>query len=240
MSDLLEGNKVQKTAYRNYKNNTPWPADDTWHYITHLIIEKFVANWVDKYTYENSICLNIGSGLSKYPVKGTLIQMDIISEYVESQPNYIVGSLEDIPIEDNSVEFIICVGSVLNYCDAIRSINEIKRVLKKNGKALIEFERSNSAEFLLTKDYGSDVFLKKYNYNNQEHLLWMYSEKYIKKILLHNGFRIENIYRFHILSSLMYKLGFSEKESSKYYKLDDSFQLLSYPFAHNVIIEFTK
>lgn len=38
----------------------------------------------------------------------------------------------------------------------------------------------------------------------------------------------------------MYKLGFSEKESSKYYKLDDSFQLLSYPFAHNVIIEFTK
>lgn len=240
MSDLLEGNKVQKTAYRNYKNNTPWPADDTWHYVTHLIIEKFVANWVDKYTYENSICLNIGSGLSKYPVKGTLIQMDIISEYVESQPNYIVGSLEDIPIEDNSVEFIICVGSVLNYCDAIRSINEIKRVLKKNGKALIEFERSNSAEFLLTKDYGSDVFLKKYNYNNQEHLLWMYSEKYIKKILSHNGFRIENIYRFHILSSLMYKLGFSEKESSKYYKLDDSFQLLSYPFAHNVIIEFTK
>lgn len=82
--------------------------------------------------------------------------------------------------------------------------------------------------------------MKKYNYNNQEHLLWMYSEKYIKKILLHNGFKIENTYRFHILSSLIYKLGFSEKESSKYYKLDDSFQLLSYPFAHNVIIEFTK
>lgn len=160
MSDLLEGNNVQKTAYRNYKNNNPWPVDDPWHYVTHLIIEKFVANWVDKYTYENSICLNIGAGLSKYPVKGTLIQMDIISEYVESQPNYIVGSLEDIPIEDNSVEFIICVGSVINYCDAIRSINEIKRVLKKKGKALIEFERSNSAEFLLTKDYGSAVFLK--------------------------------------------------------------------------------
>ena len=146
--------------------------------------------------------------------------MDIISEYVENEPNYIVGSLEDIPIEDNSVEFIICVGSVLNYCDAIRSINEIKRVLKKNGKALIEFERSNSAEFLLTKDYGSAVFLKKYNYNN--------------------GFKIENTYRFHVLSSLIYKLGVSEKESSKYYKLDDSFQLLSYPFAHNVIIEITK
>ena len=146
--------------------------------------------------------------------------MDIISEYVENEPNYIVGSLEDIPIEDNSVEFIICVGSVLNYCDAIRSINEIKRVLKKNGKALIEFERSNSAEFLLTKDYGSAVFLKKYNYNNQEHLLWMYSEKiYKKKYYCIMVLKIENTYRFHVLSSLIYKLGVSEKESSKYYKL---------------------
>ena len=46
MSDLLKGNKVQKTAYRNYKNNNPWPVNDTWHYATHLIIEKFVSNWV--------------------------------------------------------------------------------------------------------------------------------------------------------------------------------------------------
>lgn len=240
MSDLLNEKNVQKKAYENYKNNTPWPVNDNWHYATHLIIENFVTNWLDKCTYENSICLNIGAGQSKYCVKGTLIQMDIVSEYVENEPNYIVGSLESIPLEDDSVEFIICVGSVLNYCDAIRSISEIKRVLKPNGRALIEFERSNSAEFLLTKDYGVSVFLKKYNYNNQEHLLWMYSEKYIKRILLHNNFKIENVYRFHILSSLIYKLGFSEKESSKFYKLDDSFQLFSYPFAHNVIIEITK
>ena len=166
--------------------------------------------------------------------------MDIISEYIENEPNYIVGSLESIPLEAESVDFIVCVGSVLNYCDAIRSISEIERVLKINGKAIIEFERSNSAEFLLTKNYSAHVFLKKYNYNNQQHLLWMYSEKYIKEILLIKNLKIKNIYRFHILSSLLYKLGLNEKESSKFYKFDDSFQKLSYPFAHNVIIEITK
>ncbi|VTX76477.1 class I SAM-dependent methyltransferase [Gemella haemolysans] len=240
MRNISNKKSVQNMAYKNYKNNNPWPENDNWHASTHSIIEKTVINWLNKNTHENSICLNIGAGQSRYSVHGTLIQMDIISEYIENEPNYIVGSLESIPLETESVDFIVCVGSVLNYCDAIRSISEIERVLKINGKAIIEFERSNSAEFLLTKNYSAPVFLKKYNYNNQQHLLWMYSEKYIKEILLIKNLKIKNIYRFHILSSLLYKLGLNEKKSSKFYKFDDSFQKLSYPFAHNVIIEITK
>lgn len=196
---------------------------------------------MDKEKYKkNKVCLNIGSGTTKYCVNGKLIQMDIVRDYIEEYENHIVGSLEQIPLEDKSVDYIICVGSVLNYCDAIKAISEINRVLKENGRAILEFERSNSAEFLLNKNYGDTVFLKKYNYNNQEHLLWMYNENYIKKILAHNNFKISKIYRFHILSSLVYRLGFNENKSSKYYRFDDLFQFLSYPLAHNVMIDIIK
>ena len=134
MRNISNKKSVQDMAYENYKNNNPWPENDNWHASTHSIIEKNVINWLNKNTHENSICLNIGAGQSRYSVHGTLIQMDIISEYIENEPNYIVGSLESIPLETESVDFIVCVGSVLNYCDAIRSISEIERVLKISQK----------------------------------------------------------------------------------------------------------
>lgn len=240
MDSSFKEKNVQEKAYENYKNSDPWPSDDYWHDATHSIIENFIGSWVKKHITEKSICLNIGSGKTKYETKGKLIQMDIIEEYIHDEPNYIVGSLEHIPFEDESVDFIICVGSVLNYCDAMSSIREISRVLKPNGHAIIEFERSNSAEFLFSKNYGSKVFLNKYHYNNQEHSLWMYNEKYIKSLLEFYNLKIESIYRFHILSSILYRIGLDEKKASKYLKFDAFLQSFSYPFSHNVIIEIKK
>lgn len=240
MDNSFKEKIVQEKAYENYKNSNPWPSDDDWHEATHSVIENFVNRWIKKYITEESICLNIGSGKTKYKTKGKLIQMDIIEEYIHDEPNYIVGSLENIPFEDESIDFIVCVGSVLNYCDAMRSISEISRTLRSNGRAIIEFERSNSAEFLFNKNYGNTVFLNKYHYNNQEHSLWMYSEKYIKSLLEFYNLKIESIYRFHILSSLMYRLGLDEKKASKYSKFDASLQSFSYPISHNIIIAIIK
>lgn len=46
------------------------------------------------------------------------------------------GSMVNIPFEDNFFDGIICFGSLyyLNYSDIKKSVNEMERVLKKNGK----------------------------------------------------------------------------------------------------------
>lgn len=136
----------------------------------------------------------------------------------------------------NSIDFIICVGSVINYADCQKSIFEFSRILKPNGILVLEFERSNSGEFLFTKNHHKMIFSKTYLYNNQKHILWLYNEKNIQKILRLNGFKIFNKSRFHIFSTLLNRFGLSEKKAAKYIKIDKLFLPFSYPLAHNCIL----
>lgn len=135
---------------------------------------------------------------------------------------------------------IICVGSVINYANLILSIKEFNRILKDDGTLIIEFERSNSADFLFTKNYGKKQFLHTYIYNDQKHPMIIYSEKYVKEILKENNFKILKKKRFHNLSILLTRLKVNEKTSLKFCKFDFLFYPLSYFFSHNIIIKCKK
>lgn len=166
--------------------------------------------------------------------------MDIIENFVEKFEYHIVGSVENIPLDDECVDAVLCVGSVLNYTEAEKTISEFSRILKPGGALVLEFERSNSAEFLFRKDYGKQYFREEYLYNNQKHLLWMYSEKYIRRLHGKNSFCTEKIYRYHILSTIMYRLGMKEENAAPLFVCDPVLRFLSYPFAHNVILTARK
>lgn len=137
---------------------------------------------MDQYCSEQKVILNAGCGKTAYHTSSKVIYMDIVKEYVQDFPDHIVASVENIPLPDASVDCIICVGSVANYVDIQKMLSEFSRILKKDGDLILEFERSNSAEFLLTANYGKTVFRQEYAYNNQKHLLWMY-RKFYKRIV---------------------------------------------------------
>ena len=166
--------------------------------------------------------------------------MDIIKEYVDLFENYLVGSVEHIPLPDTSVDCVICVGSVVNYVDIQKAISEFSRILKTNGVLILEFERSNSAEFLFTRKYAKTVFMQTYKYNNQIHYLWMYSEKFVLQLAEYYNFICNKKYRYHSISSLLFRLGISEKKAAKFSKYDNLMQPFSYPFSHNEILILKK
>lgn len=184
--------------------------------------------------------LNAGCGKTTYKTCATTIHMDIIEKYVNLFENYLVGSIEKIPLQDCSVDCVICVGSVINYVDIQKAVSEFSRVLKPNGILILEFERSNSAEFLFTKKYSKTLFMQTYQYNNQTHYLWMYDENFVLQLAEFYKFSCKKKYRFHNLSSLFYRFGLSEKKAAKYSKFDDWLQPFSYFFAHNEIFIFEK
>ena len=232
---------VEKIAKENYAKSEPWPNNDIWHSYTYNILHKYVQNCLDELHFNpNHIILNAGCGKTIYETSGTVIYMDIIEEYINMFKNYLVASIEKIPMQVNSVDCIICVGSVINYADVQKTISEFGRILKPGGILILEFERSNSAEFLFTKKYAKTIFTQKYEYNNQVHYLWMYNENFIIQLANYYKFKRKKRYRFHVLSSLLYRMGISEKKAAKYSKSDNFLQPCSRLFAHNEIIIFKK
>ncbi len=232
---------VENTAKENYEKSEPWPDDDVWHSYTYKILHKQIQDYIDELQFKNTqVILNAGCGKTTYKTCATIIHMDIIEEYVNLFENYLVGSIEKIPLQDCSVDCVICVGSVINYVDIQKAISEFSRILKPNGILILEYERSNSAEFLFTKKYAKTVFMQTYQYNNQTHYLWMYDEKFVIQLAEFYKFSCKKKYRFHSLSSLFYRFGLSEKKVAKYSKFDDCLQPFSYFFAHNEIFIFEK
>ena len=109
-------------------------------------MQEQVQNYIDKLKLKKTdIVLNAGCGKTTYKTCATIIYMDIIEEYISSFENHIVGSIEKIPLQDSSVDCVICVGSVINYADIQKAMSEFSRILKPNGILILEFERSNSA-----------------------------------------------------------------------------------------------
>ena len=232
--------EVANKAKENYAQSTPWPENDEWHKYTYLHEKAIVEKWLKQLAFTDTILLNAGSGGTIYRTEGQIIHLDIIEEYIKSFDRYIVGSVEKIDLPDCSVDGIICVGSVLNYADVQKAIGEFSRILRKNGFLIMEFERSDSAEFLFKKEHHNYVFCKEYIYNGHNHLLWMYSERHIRQILNQCGLKIKKCERVHCFSTLLNRFGLSEQKAARFCCFDSILQPLSYSLAHNALMLVRK
>ena len=233
-------NIINEQATQNYSNKSPWPEADEWHEKTYINIFKFVTKKLKKYSSDISIILNAGSGGTVYPHAGKMIHLDIVDTYIKNYLDYIVASVDKIPMQNESVDIIICVGSVINYADYQKTLKEFSRILKPNGVLILEFERSNSGEFLFTKKHNKLIFHKTYHYNNQQHVLWMYNERNILKTMKLYNLKTIQKHRFHTVSTLLNRFGMSEKKASKYSMFDFILAPVSYHLAHNCILVSKK
>ena len=216
-----------------------WAENDNWHIHTHDFINNYVINAVSRYSNSKSKILNAGSGGSTYSIPGIFYNCDIAEKLIENSVNPIIASVEDLPCDDEFFDYSICVGSVLNYCDATSAISELSRTLKSGGLLVLEFERSNSSEFIFTSQYGKQIFPMIYDYNGETHHLWMYNEQYISQLLNVYSFDVKNKRRFHSFSSLVFRAT-RRMEAGKYIKYDFLTQPFNYFLAHNVIYTCQK
>ncbi len=227
----------QESTHEIYSSmETVWPESSHWYDFTHKHIINFIEDTLNSKLTNTSLYLNAGSGGSEYNILGTCYHLDIAENLIDRFPNHYVASIENMPFIDNMFDAIICVGSVLNYCPAMESINELTRVLKPGGFLVLEFERSNTAELWLNKEYGKNATLQNYEYLNHTHSLWLYSENYIKELLYHNDTYVIKQKRFHNLSAAINRMIKNEELAGKFGKFDSLFLPVSYFMSHNMIM----
>ena len=194
-----------------------WPEDDQWHLYSKFQIENYLQK---QNICPESYTLNAGSGGNNYGLAIKMHHRDLAENKVRCFDDYTVGSIESLPHPNQSFDNIICVGSVINYCDVLAVISEFSRVIKSQGMLYLEFESSFGYEHRKHNYYKKPAEVVKLKYFGDFWNQWIYSPTYIKEILKQYGFKIVGDFYFHILSAYIYSNCQDENKAAQYSKYD--------------------
>lgn len=120
--------------------------------------------------------LDLGCGIGRHALLASEIgfdsyAIDVVSSSInivknKSMENNLkvncqIGSMNDLPYNDNFFDIIISFGVFdhVLFDDAKKGINEIQRTLKKNGLVYLKLETTNSFEKKYGKKIGKNTFI---------------------------------------------------------------------------------
>jgi len=217
-----------------------WPKTDKWHYHTYKTIDSYIKNQMQKLKLSHDAkVINLGSGGNPYCFnENNMLHVDITDVKIKNKPHFLISNIEHLDESDSSYDVGLCVGSVINYADALLAIKELSRVVKGGGILFLEFENSNSFEFVRTNTFCKKASVVTTFYQGCEEKIWVYSEKYICNLLTICGFKIINKQRFHIITPLIYRITKDPQKAVKLYWCDKLFHWL--PFSSNIILVAQK
>jgi len=204
---------------------------------------KFIDNYVKKYLLNNNQyhrILNAGSGGKKYKTQSKLYHLDIAEKTLKGVENAYAGNIIKMPFENNFFDMIVCVGTVINYCEIEKAISEINRVLKKGGILILEYERCGSA-FVLPKLRNNDFTIFDHIYFGEPHQTLLYSDRYVSILLKKHGFVIKKAAKFNVALPFI-EMFASEEFAHKVHFFEMLFRKLPFisNYAHNRIITCEK
>jgi ubiquinone/menaquinone biosynthesis C-methylase UbiE len=205
-----------------YNNMTCiWPKSDIWHTYTYNYICAYINKELPNYNITKTTkILNAGSAGNTYNIDGEHHHVDICYEKISHLKYAIEASIEELPYENNFFDGSICLGSVINYTDAARSIFQLARVIKSGGFLIFDFEQSRSLQFIFSKIYNKNaIIIDTFNSGNTDRL-WVYSIRYILSILKSADLIVKKTEYFHILSSLAYNFLKDENKAATFAKFD--------------------
>ncbi len=233
--------KLNQEKIKEFYNSVAnvWGEHDPWHDYSKKIISSYISK---KNIFFNSTVLNAGSAGNTYNIDCKIMyHVDIANEKIRNVENSYVASIENLPFADDSFDNIVCVGSVINYCDALAAISEMSRVLRKGGNLILEFESSWGFEYLGKEAYKKDACIITTEYIESQHTQWLFSPDYIIAILKAHGFCILNSTPFHIIDGILSKF-LNDRTSVKLTKLDAVLKKTPFFCTHgnNIILHCKK
>lgn len=148
----------------------------------------------------NTVCVDIGCGggyISKeiydryncciFSCDSSSTAIEYAKQYnVFEKSHYFVSSAQKIDLPNSIADIVFCIGVLEHIEDIDSALNEIRRILKGNGKFIIV---SSNCYSLIYFDRIIKQFLKKWKYGYQKN--WRPSK--LKSKLIENGFTIKQI-----------------------------------------------
>ncbi len=209
----MDSSTLSSIARHRY-NSRPdiWLAEDPWNTYTHQRIGQVVRRLALRLDLSDKIALNLGSGGQDYGLEAaTMVHADLAELRLPRSGFSVAGTALSLPFRSDSFDFILFVGTVLNYCDAVAAISEIARVLKPGGTVLMEFESSSAAEYLGQPEFSKAAVLVSKIFHRVEEPLWVYRPAHVASLLRAVGIEVTHDEGFHIGTGLAYLVLRSER-----------------------------
>jgi SAM-dependent methyltransferase len=201
------------------------------------IVEENIYNQAILAISKKEIVIDIG-GFS--PLKGFDLKKCNLSSYKEEFRNtnyycldilidgkpHIVGDAHDLPIKSESIDGIICIAVLEHILDPQKAVNEMFRILKKDGLAFLYLP------FLYP--YHADSYMKDYHRFSIDLILYMFKD--FTEITIQPG---ENFAKTSIrfLTAFSYRnyLGFLEKPIEYIFNHISRFNLINNTTGFNIL-----
>lgn len=231
---------MEKEEYGKYvssrfsNSNDIWRDDNHWSLHVKWSINTNIKKFFELFPVdETSLVMNAGSGGTIYSsIKVETFDCDLHLLRLEGCNLGVCANVERLPFKDCSFTHILCVGSVINYADPVKCIYELSRVLKYGGKLLLDYDSSQSWEFIFTKSFNQPVSFIKTFYNDTDDHIYVYSPSFINSIFQSNDLTILKESPYHCISPLAYLLIKNERWAGWFGKADNS--LSKFPFFKNL------
>lgn len=240
MKDTLD-----RQAVRSKYNERPSPpTNDPWHEYTAREIDRLLQHeFAVRPPNLHDVLVLVGSGGRTHDIvhKRTM-HVDVADRLLVGLDRGVVGDAQSLPLAAASTRAVVCVGSVINYCDAAAVISEAARILKPGGRYILDVESSDSFEFLHTRTFRKDIDLIRTFFNGDREHVWVYSRSYIHRLLRSAGFRVECIVPIHIASSLRLRFSSDPVRASRWSVWDKPLRFLPFvrALACNLVFFCTK
>jgi hypothetical protein len=219
-----------------------YPADDKWHAVTHNWIVRFIKHRFTASLQKQTV-LNVGSGGQSFGIpEATMLHVDLHRNGFTKEQSLFIADIQSLPDLGRSFDYCICVGSVINHCDAGAAIVSIHKALSQDATLILEYESSWSLEFCGTPIFKKSAMVVRTTYQNRGINLWVYSPQYIEGLLRAAGFVIMARAGKHYISPGIYRIWPNPNVAAGFHLFDGiarHIPLLN-RYAHNVIVVCRK
>jgi len=128
--------RLSPSEIRSRYNHPSWFGSiDSWHRFTAAEIRREIARfWASTAIPGDCVILNAGAGGNDLDLlPDNTINLDISERRIQDSTRPVVGSVEAVPLRDQCVDILLCIGSVINYSDAALTISDFERELSVCG-----------------------------------------------------------------------------------------------------------
>lgn len=127
--------------------------------------KKKISNIIEDLNNLTGITLDLGSGdgvLNDY-IENSLISLDLSLELLKLNENNskLNATITKLPIKDSKIDNIVSLTVIQDVEDTKSIVNEIHRILKKNGTLIISFLKVSSKKELILNEIQNKFNIEK-------------------------------------------------------------------------------